>query len=84
MLFRSVDAVRFQFTLGLACSGLANVELEANSINGAVVLNNNGTVQVEANTINGSLKCNGNVSVTNDFIFPNNVTGGKSGQCAGL
>ena len=71
-------------TLGLACSGLANVELEANSINGAVVLNNNGTVQVEANTINGSLKCSGNFSVTNDLIFTNNVTGGESGQCAGL
>ena len=47
-------------------------------------LNNNGTVQVEANTINGSLKCSGNFSVTNDLIFPNTVTGGESGQCAGL
>jgi len=71
-------------TLGFSCPGAANVELEGNGINGAVRLDNNGTVQVEANTINGSLECSGNVSATDDVIFPNTVTGSKSGQCAGL
>ena len=68
-------------SLGLLCPGLGNVELESNSINGGVTLNNNGTVQVESNIINGSLNCSGNFSATNDIIFPNTVTGSKSGQC---
>jgi DUF4097 and DUF4098 domain-containing protein YvlB len=76
--------VSFVTGTGPVCvASSANVELEGNSINGAVKLDFNGTVQVEANTINGSLECSGNVFVGNDG-FPNTVTGKESGQCAGL
>ena len=67
--------------LGLDCPGAANVELEGNVINGAVLLDLNGTVQPEANTINGSLECSGNTLALDDGM-PNTVTGTKSGQCA--
>jgi hypothetical protein len=65
--------------------GLAGIELELNTINGAVFLDNNPTalVEVESNIINGSLECSGNLVVSNNG-FPNTVTGSKSGQCASL
>lgn len=52
----------------------------------------NGSVQLESNVIGGSLDCWTNTLVTNndDTVGgthapkPNNVTGSKSGQCAGL
>ncbi len=64
--------------------GVASVELEGNSINGAVSLDNNNVVEVESNIINGSLECSGNLVPVSNNGFPNTVTGKESGQCAGL
>jgi hypothetical protein len=63
-----------------------------NNVNGSVNLNDNTLVDEDGNeyvtnTIHGSLNCSGNdpAPQTGDSEgSPNNVTGAKTGQCAGL
>jgi len=63
-----------------------------NDVNGAVNLNDNGLTDPDANeyvtnTIHGSLNCAGNSpapQIGDSEGSPNQVTGAKTGQCAGL
>lgn len=70
---------------------LGQAEVGGNSFNGALTINNTSGVgpdlettatEIEGNTIAGSLSCTGNVPPPTNDGQPNNVTGGRFGQCA--
>ncbi|MGB8898713.1 MAG: hypothetical protein WCC90_05455, partial [Methylocella sp.] len=69
-------------------SGGPAAEVSGNNVGGNVLVDSNSgssATEVGNNTIGGNLQCAGNTPGVTDAPFgPNNVSGTKQGQCAGL
>ena len=92
--FSALEDSRVDGSVSISGYGGFWLGLARNHVNGGVTLRDNtladpDAMEILANTIHGTLACSGNTPVPTNVadgqaLFPNQVTGRETGQCAGL